>query len=339
MNSSDLIVLLIVYGGIQALFPNSGPLGWFRKFTASQQREKTEAALKHLHDCQWRGSQASLESLSGYLALSSRATLALAGQLESQGLIKASQDGLVLSNKGEELAVQVIRAHRLWERYLADEAGMGIGEVHSAATHFDRDRSSESLADIEATLGYPSVDPHGEPIPSEDGVISPPSGEPLSNWSTEQQGIIVRVEDEPEAVLAQIVAQGLVPGTYFRVLKKDNKQIVLWDGRDTHRLAPIVAANIFVEELKEQRMPERVFSLEQLELGERAMVYDLSNRIHGFSRRRLLDLGLTEGSEIQCELRSIFGDPTAYRIRGSLVALRRDEAKHVFVERDERGEK
>ena len=334
MTWADLAVLLIIYCGLQALYPDKGPLGWLRKLTAAQQREETETALKHLHDCQWRGTTATLESLAGSLGISSTKALSLVGHLEAQGLVETTKEGLLLTVKGEQLAVQIIRAHRLWERYLADVAGMGLLEVHTEASKFDRDRSSESLAAIEASLGYPRVDPHGEPIPREDGTVDPPSGTPLTDWPMEKQAEIVRIEDEPKAILAQIVAQGLGPGARLRILEKSNRQLVLWDGRDTHRLAPIIAANIYVEELGLHSVPEGVSTLSQLQPGEKARVFDLAHTIHGFSRRRMLDLGITTGTIIECELRNVFGDPTGYRVRGSLIALRADEAAHVLIEKN-----
>ena len=334
MNWADIAVLIVIYSGLQALYPDKGPLGWLRKLTAAQQREETEAALKHLHDCEWRGAKATLESLSGSLGISSRKTLNLVGRLEAQGLVDSTELGLQLTVKGEQIAVQIIRAHRLWERYLAHVGGMGLLEVHSEASKFDRDRSSESLAAIEAELGYPRVDPHGEPIPREDGTVDPPSGNPLNDWPIEKQAEIVRIEDEPEAILAQIVAQGLGPGARVRILKKNKGQLVLWDGCDTHRLAPVVAANIYVEELLEQSIPEGVTTLDQLQPGESGRVYDLSHTIHGFSRRRMLDLGMTAGTKIECELRNVFGDPTGYRVRGTLIALRSDAASHVLIEKN-----
>ncbi len=78
-------------------------------------------------------------------------------------------------------------------------------------------------------------------------------------------------------------------------------------------------------------LPDGVRPLSTLCVGEQARVADLSGSLQGFSRRRLLDLGLTAGTVVTCELVSPFGDPTAYRIRGAVVALRHEDASLVLV--------
>ena len=78
--------------------------------------------------------------------------------------------------------------------------------------------------------------------------------------------------------------------------------------------------------------------LSGLELGQSAKVVSISPFLRPHERRRMLDLGLIPGTEIQAEIRSPAGDPTGYRIRGAVIALRREQAEHVYIHRASQGE-
>jgi DtxR family Mn-dependent transcriptional regulator len=139
-----------------------------------------------------------------------------------------------------------------------------------------------------------------------------------------------QLEDEPASLFAQIAAMGLRPGQMVQVLEANEQRVVLSDGEVTHSLAPIVAANIFVAPDGTPR-PANLKRLSALKPGQQATVQTLTESLQGFTRRRLLDLGLTPGVGITAELPSLFRDPVAYRVRGALIALRRDQAEQVLV--------
>ena len=98
-----------------------------------------------------------------------------------------------------------------------------------------------------------------------------------------------------------------------------------------------MAANLSVQALpEEEEVDEPHERLSALDPGERATVVGLSSACRGAERRRFLDLGLIPGTKVEAELRSAGGDPTAYRIRGAVIALRREQAEMVQVIRPER---
>ena len=129
---------------------------------------------------------------------------------------------------------------------------------------------------------------------------------------------------------ARRAAEGLRPGQTLRVLESTPHRLTLSDGRKTFALAPLVAANIFVAPKPADGAPaeRRLTALKQ---GEQALVRALEDGLQGFTRRRLLDLGLTPGVLVRAELPSMFGDPVAYRVRGTLIALRRDQAEQILI--------
>lgn len=321
---------LITFGGA-VLWPRAGLLARGRMLREVRQRVLAEDALKHLHTGEWRGQPATPDSLAGALRLSHSVAFRLIARMEAQGWLRSCAEGLRLTPDGERLALQVIRAHRLWERYLADEARMSLADVHAEAERREHDHAADSLLALDEALGHPGSDPHGDPIPTAAGQLARFPARPITDWPLDTPARIVHLEDEPAAIFAQIAAQGLRPGQRVRVIESSAQRIVLSDGEQTHSLAPVVAATIYVAPVVADRAPE-VRRLTALRRGQRATVYALDEALQGFTRRRLLDLGLTPGTAITAEMQSLFRDPTAYRVRGTLIALRHDQAERVLIQ-------
>jgi DtxR family Mn-dependent transcriptional regulator len=101
-------------------------LSLWRRRLARRERELAEDALEHLLGLEHQGRRASFQSLAGALRLSDRRLMALAGHLERKGLVRTRGQDFLLTPDGERRALQVVRAHRLWERYLADEARLPL---------------------------------------------------------------------------------------------------------------------------------------------------------------------------------------------------------------------
>lgn len=319
-------LLLVIIAGITAAFI------WHRwSLRASRERQRIEDALKHLFEQEYRGRHASLTSLKGALRLPDGPVLALVARMEALNLVRASGQEFDLTPGGERLALQIVRAHRLLERYFADEARLPLGQVHAAA---ERREHSLSVADIDrlsADLGHPTFDPHGDPIPTREGAVPPASGVPVTSWTSETAGRIVHLEDEPPISFAQILAEGLRVGQVVRVIEHTPERILLTDGENEFRLAPAVAANVFLEAAPDSAEDRDAIRLPDLPEFVHAEVLALDDGCQGFSRRRLMDLGFTEGAHIEPVLKTFAGDPRAYRIRGTVVAVRRDQAVHVIV--------
>jgi DtxR family Mn-dependent transcriptional regulator len=313
------------------------PLAWWKRLRRSRHRVLVEDALKHLHTCEWQGHRATTDSLAGALGLSRRAAIRLSARMQSQGWVGLAEGALRLTPEGERLALQVIRAHRLWERYLADEARMPLAGVHAEADRREHQRDAETMLALDAALGYPQTDPHGDPIPSAEGELDRTESQALSEWPVGRPATIVHLEDEPAAIFSQIAAEGLRPGQRIKVIEANEHRIVFADDVETHVLAPVVAGNIFVIAAEPEGEPAAIDRLTALRPGGRGVVHRLEDALQGFTRRRLLDLGLTPGAEIKAEYASFLGDPVAFRVRGSLIALRRDQARHVLVRTDRNG--
>ncbi len=323
------IILILM---VAVFWPKRGLWAKIGLHRESRRRWLYEDALKHIHAWERRSKTATPESLSGALGLSQRRILALIERLESNGLVKSVSDGIQLTPEGEAGALHVVRAHRLWERYLADEAGVPMSKLHQAAEKAEHHLTAEKLDVLDAHLGHPQRDPHGDPIPTSDGTLRPLGGIALVAWPADQPARVVHIEDEPAVIFKQILATGIRPGLTLRVLEKTADRIVISDGENEHRLAHVVAANIQVTAaVEERKMPQGAKRLADLRPGERAVMVQLDDECRGFSRRRLQDLGLTPNAQVEAALENPFGDPRAFRVRGTLIALRRQQAERVWV--------
>jgi DtxR family Mn-dependent transcriptional regulator len=251
--------------------------------------------------------------------------------MQTQQLVIAHGQEFDLTPAGERLALQVVRAHRLLERYFADEARLPLGDIHRAAERREHSLSADEVDRLSASLGHPTVDPHGDPIPSSEGALPPASGTPVTSWPSGQLGRIVHLEDEPEISFRQILAEGLRVGQDVRVIEDTPERVVLTDGENEYRLAPVVAANVFLEPAPATAATNGVVRLADLGHDVTGEVVRLDDVCQGFSRRRLMDLGFTDGALVRPILKTFAGDPRAYEVRGTVVALRRDQAAFVLV--------
>jgi DtxR family Mn-dependent transcriptional regulator len=163
----------------------------------------------------------------------------------------------------------------------------------------------------------------------------PHGGVPLTSATIDSPVRIVHLEDEPEAVFAQLVAEGLSPGMEARVLQRSPDRVRFWANGDEHILAPIVAANISVVPIPETNNDpmEHGATLSELRPGEKGEVIGISRASRGTERRRFLDLGVIPGTIVEAELVGPGGDPTGYRIRDTLIAFRREQADMIRVKR------
>lgn len=328
MTPSILLALLL----LALLFaPRYGLLSLQARLRAERRREQIEDALKLLLDYEQRGLHPATDTLAGGLQVSRTTAAQLVQELVAQGLVSFQKNALHLTPEGERWAMQIVRAHRLWERYLADEARMPLERVHREAHRREHHLTLEQIEALDAALGYPQFDPHGDPIPRPAAERLQPHGVPLPEFPDDTPGRIIHLEDEPPLAYAQILAEGLHVGQQIRVLERTPQRIVLSDGENEYRLAPAVAANVHVEPLTEAAAPLEAVPLHQIPRGQPAEILAIAPTVQGFTRRRFLDLGLTPGAIITPELENFFREPRGYRVRGTLIALRNDQAAAILV--------
>lgn len=314
--------------------------GWFWRWQRAQKlaaKVLQEDALKHIHQCEIHGDKPSVNSIAGALKVSPNEVVKIINNLDVHGLLQFEGDEIILTPAGREYALRMIRAHRLYERYLADETGYEETDWHDRAERFEHTLTTDEANALAARLGNPTHDPHGDPIPTASGQMVYTERIPLIGMELNKPARIVHLEDEPEAVYAQIVAEGLHVGQVVRLIESSPQRVRFWADGDELLLAPIVAANIAVVAMSErpQQAVVKGEALSTLKPGETGRVAQLSHRIRGAERRRLMDLGVLPGTKVTNEMNSASGDPAAYRIRGAVIALRRSQADLILVNKQE----
>ncbi len=128
--------------------------------------------------------------------------------------------GVRLTERGAEVALEVIRHHRLLELYLAESLGLPWDRVHAEAEVLEHVLSEELEDLIAAKLGNPTRDPHGDPIPTRDLVIEETPSVAMSSLEPGASGMFVRISDSDPAMLRYLAERGIAPGDTFEVIEK-----------------------------------------------------------------------------------------------------------------------
>ena len=330
-----LLVFGILVAALALLFwPHGGLIPRLSRARRLDERVRLEDALKHVYMCERRRQPCTLESLAGRLEVSTASAAAILQRLSHMELVELGGEAPALTEEGRTSALRVVRTHRLWERYLADRTGVPAGEWHDRAERAEHTLSAEEADDLERRLGHPRWDPHGDPIPTAAGELPPLRGFALPHAEIGSVVEVVHLEDEPRAIYDDLVARGLAPGGRLEVVGSSPREIRVRGGGREWALDAVTARNVTVHPLPSGESPDQAReSLLDARPGERWRVLGISSACQGTQRRRLLDLGVVRGTEIVPELVSAAGDPVAYRIRGALIALRREQASWVTAER------
>lgn len=178
-----------------------------------------EDYLKTIFDIQREHGKVATTALAERLGLTPASVTGMIKKLAGLHLVEHEPyQGVVLTPTGEKIALEVIRHHRLLERYLAEALGVPWDRVHDEADNWEHVLSEDLEDRIDAMLGYPTTDPHGAPIPSRDGSMAPPVRERLADLQPGQSATIAEVSDHDSALLRYLGELGLYPGARVEVL-------------------------------------------------------------------------------------------------------------------------
>jgi Fe2+ transport system protein FeoA/Mn-dependent DtxR family transcriptional regulator len=239
---------------------------------------------------------------------------------------ESDQATMRLTAEGEAHAHDLIRAHRLWERYLVDKESMSLEAAHAEAHRREHNMTPEELGRLDAELGHPAWDPHGHVIPASGQRIPSAIGRPLSEVAEPGSRLrIVSLDDEPASLLAQLVALGLGPGVDVKVIDCEPNLLQLQLDGTSFPLAFAAAQHVAVV-----RVPSLPVELGELPAGSRAQVVEIGGV--GKHQRRLLDMGFVPGAGVRVIRKAPLGDPVEYQVKGTSVALRREDANTILVE-------
>jgi DtxR family transcriptional regulator, Mn-dependent transcriptional regulator len=213
---------------------------------------------KAIFALQSRGDEpVSTSALAERLGITPGSVSAMLRKLGELGLVTHEPyRGVRLTPDGTRLALEVIRHHRLLERFLADALGMPWDRVHDEAEVLEHVLSDELEELIATKLGHPSMDPHGDPIPSADLRLEERATRTLASLDSGDEGTFVRVSDADPEMLRYLASSGISPGDRFAVRERqpfDGPLFVLFGGRE-HAIGGRLAAAMRVEVDDDQRM-------------------------------------------------------------------------------------
>lgn len=327
-----LVGSAVILIGLISFYPGKGIFARMRRSKSISKKVLIEDALKHLYTCEYNNVSCTINSVAGKLSISEDDAAELAAKLEDMGLLVSQHESLQLSSEGRSYALRIVRVHRLWEKYLADETGVDEREWHHSAEEIEHKLSPDDADALAAQIGNPVFDPHGDPIPSAAGDLPSKSGKPLTDLRFGEFASITHIEDEPDAIYQQLVAEGLYPGMQVRMMESSKERVRFTANGEECVLAPLFAKNITVAPIKFEKTVEGKFkSLSSLKIGEKGTVLGISKALRGQQRRRLMDLGVVPGTEIIVEMKGAFGDPIAYRIKNASIALRKNLADRIYL--------
>ena len=170
--------------------------------------------LKAIYALASLGERVTTSALAGRMGVSAPSATAMTKRLAELGLVeRAPYRGVALTEEGRRGALEVLRHHRLLERYLADRLGLALHEVHAEAELLEHALTEELEAKIDAELGFPTLDPHGDPIPDRDLRVTTGRDRTLVDLSPGERASVSRVPDGDPELLRYLAELGLVPGS------------------------------------------------------------------------------------------------------------------------------
>jgi DtxR family Mn-dependent transcriptional regulator len=175
--------------------------------------------LKAIYALESAGERVTTSALARRMAVSAPSATAMTKRLDELGLVeRVPHRGVALTDEGRLAALEVLRHHRLLERYLADRLGLSLDQVHAEADLLEHALSEELEAKIDAELGYPTHDPHGDPIPDRELRLVHGESRTLLDLEPGAHGSISRVPDDDSELLRYLGELGLVPDAHVEVL-------------------------------------------------------------------------------------------------------------------------
>ncbi len=183
--------------------------------------QSVEDYLKAIYVLETEGNRATTTNIAEALSVSSASVTNMLKRLATLKLIShKSYRGAELTEAGKKIALEIIRHHRLLELYLKEMLGYSWDEVHDEAEKLEHHISEQFEDTIAELLNHPTHDPHGDPIPSKDGVVPEMASLAITEAEENQSYIVGRVKDQDPELLRYLEKTGIIPGVEITILEK-----------------------------------------------------------------------------------------------------------------------
>jgi DtxR family transcriptional regulator, Mn-dependent transcriptional regulator len=211
--------------------------------------DSTQDYLKEIHKLRLEGRKATTSAIAERLGVRPPSATAMVKKLAALDLAgHAPYKGVELTPAGERVALEVIRHHRLLEQYLAQALGLPLDEVHTEADRLEHALSEELEARIDRSLGFPTHDPHGDPIPDRKLKLDRSKLRTLASLDPGDEATIRRVPSDDDELLRYLKTLALVPGrkVKLRSAAPFGGPLTVRVGKSEHAISRELAAGIGV---------------------------------------------------------------------------------------------
>jgi DtxR family transcriptional regulator, Mn-dependent transcriptional regulator len=189
-------------------------------------------------------------ALSKELGLNPATVLEMVRKLSQKSLVQLASDKTIqLTDKGKKRALLTIRKHRLWEVFLVDKLQYKWNEVHELAEQLEHIESADMIDRLEAFLGYPPFDPHGDPIPDKNGKLKPNASVPLSSGQKGKTYVVMNLAETEDQFLNYLSKLNIKPGTKIKItdINEYDASLSVLISKKEIQLTDKVAKNILVQ--------------------------------------------------------------------------------------------
>ena len=205
--------------------------------------------LKEIYKLQAGGGRATTSAIARRLAVAPSSATSMLKKLAALGLAEhAPYRGVELTEAGRKIALEVVRHHRLLEQYLAETLGLGIEAVHAEADRLEHALSEELEARIDRALGFPTHDPHGDPIPDAALNVEGSTLRSLAALGPGEEATVRRVPDGDAALLVHLTELAIIPGRRVRMGRRAGRgsEVTVTVAGAEHAISRDLAAQIGV---------------------------------------------------------------------------------------------
>ncbi len=209
-----------------------------------------ENYLKHIYKLSKKSDKGvSTNALAERLETKASSVTDMIKKLAAKNLVNYEKyQGVTLTKKGQNIAIDIIRKHRLWEVFLVEHLGFGGDEVHEVAEELEHIHSESLIERLDKFLNYPKYDPHGGPIPNSEGVFPAPTRVKLDELEVGKRTKVMGITEHSDAFLSHLKKLGLELGVAFALKDRsefDRSIEIELEGK-VIQLSQEVTKNIFV---------------------------------------------------------------------------------------------
>ncbi|MCW4005380.1 MAG: metal-dependent transcriptional regulator [Candidatus Bathyarchaeota archaeon] len=215
---------------------------------------EAEEYIEVIYRLQKQGGAAKTKDISNALHVVPGSVTNTIQHLENLGLVvHEPYRGAKLTYEGEKIAMDILRKHRLAERLLTDVLEADWSNVHEDACKLEHALTKNVVALLEKRLGYPKACPHGNPIPTENGVVEEKNCTPLTTADPSHGYVVESISNEESETLRQLALKCIKPGVQVKIIKHDTQHVCfLVEGKE-HRIDHSLAAVVLLRKMEEKK--------------------------------------------------------------------------------------